>query len=592
MTIATPLANKSFVPVRLAHPQPGARSHSAGEAFVIDYGADVEKEIDRLTAAVAEMTLPKGWAARWTAIMLLENDYEVVTQMEARPGGKALLAYVRERSEVLRQIYGDDIDLLVTDRRYGYINGVVHLVLKTRELDRLAVTDRIDAVVTHRWLGLPIFLTVMYLVFRLVIDVSAPFLDWVDFIITGPVAEWVTRILTFLNAPDWMISLAVDGIIAGVGGVLVFVPGLVVLYFFLALLEDSGYMSRAAFVMDRFMRYVGLHGKSFIPLVLGFGCGVPAIYATRTLPSRRDRILTALLVPFMSCAARLPVYVVFGLAFFGAYAGTVIWALYAGGILLAMAAAWIYTRTLLKPDGRSSFILEMPPYRRPQWRGLMIHMWENTRQFVRKAWTIILGVSIVMWLLMNLPLGVEQTRDSYYGRVSATVAPIFAPLGFGDWQSTGALLSGFVAKEVVVSTLSQVYATEGGFADAVEEEAAYGPTTLAEDAGYIVVGFVQATVESLKTLLSIIPGVHLTQETADEIPSSSLTIALQRHFTAASALSFLVFVLVYVPCVTALSAMRKEFGGRWALFSALYQTALAWVLALIVFNVALLAGLG
>jgi len=556
--------------------------------FHIDYGQDVERAIEELTAHLSQFgALPANWGARWTAIKLLEDDYEVVTQVQTLRGGIEAVEFSRQQIASLRTIYGDDVDLLIADRRYGYINGLVRQVHTANDHDRLAMTERIDSIVTHRWLGLPIFLVVMYLVFRLVIDVSAPFLDWVDFVITGPVSNWATRLLTFAQAPEWLHSLAVDGVIAGVGAVLVFVPGLMVLYFFLAVLEDSGYMSRAAFVMDHFMRYVGLHGKSFIPLVLGFGCGVPAIYATRTLPSQRDRVLTALLVPFMSCSARLPVYVVFGLAFFGTQAGSAIWVLYAGGIVLAMAAAWVYTHTILKPDRSSHFILEMPPYRRPQWRGLFIHMWENTRQFVRKAWTIILGVSIIMWLLMNLPLDAESTRESYYGRVSAAAAPAFAPLGFGEWESTGALISGFVAKEIVVSTLAQVYAAEAGIAEEFAEDS-YGPTTLMEDFGYIVVGFATATMDSVKTLISIIPGVNLAGAEPEDEPSSSLTLALQRHFSTASAIAFLVFVLVYVPCITAISAMRKEFGGKWALFSAVYQTALAWVLAFVVYRVALL----
>lgn len=573
--------------------KPIERLQHETEGFRIDYGQDVEDAVDALAVFLAQnVPLPANWGARWTAIKLLEDDYDVVTRVQTLAGGLDAVDRACSHIAGLRTIYGDNVELLIADRRYGFINGLVRQVYTSNNHDRLETTERIDSIVTHRWLGLPVFLGVMYVVFRLVIDVSAPFLDWVDFVITGPVANWVTRFLSFVHAPEWVHSLAVDGIIAGVGGVLVFVPGLMVLYFFLALLEDSGYMSRAAFVMDRFMRYVGLHGKSFIPLVLGFGCGVPAIYATRTLPSRRDRVLTALLVPFMSCAARLPVYVVFGMAFFGTRAGTVIWGLYAFGIALAMVAAWLYTHTILKPDHTSHFILEMPPYRRPQGRGLLIHMWENTRQFVRKAWTIILGVSILMWVLMNLPLSAETTRDSYYGRISAAVAPVVAPLGFGEWESTGALISGFVAKEVVVSTLSQVYASEAGFSDLAEEEETYGPTTLAEDFGYIVVGFASAAIDSFKTLLSVIPGVDLVGDAPEDAPSSTLTVALQSHFTTASALAFLVFVLVYVPCVTAISAMRKEFGSKWALFSALYQTSLAWVLAFIVYRVALIAGLG
>jgi ferrous iron transport protein B len=254
---------------------------------------------------------------------------------------------------------------------------------------------------------------------------------------TDRVASRLSLLLDLVPAPAWIRSLIIDGIVAGVGGILVFVPGLLILYFFLALLEDSGYMSRAAFVMDRFMRIVGLHGKSFIPMILGFGCAVPAIYATRTIASRRDRVLTALLVPLMSCSARLPVYVVFGLAFFGARAGTVIWAMYALGILVAMIAGLIFTNTILKPDVSSAFVLELPPYRQPALKSVLIHMWENTREFVRKAGTTILSASIVMWFLLNLPWGVVDQRDSFFGKFSGAIAPVFAPLGFGNWETGG-----------------------------------------------------------------------------------------------------------------------------------------------------------
>ncbi len=281
------------------------------------------------------------------------------------PNGEQIIMLAQKGGEHLKSMLGDDVDLLTADRRYGYINGVVRQSLQRPLIDRLTLTDRIDNIVTHKWLGLPVFFTVMYIIFRLVIDVSAPFLDWTDSVINGPISHWLSTLLDLVLAPAWMRSLLIDGIVAGVGGVLVFVPGLLILYFFLALLEDSGYMSRAAFVMDRFMRIVGLHGKSFIPMILGFGCAVPAIYATRTIASRRDRVLTALLVPLMSCSARLPVYVVFGLAFFGAKAGSVIWAMYALGIVVAMIAGMIFTSTILKPDVSSAFVLELPPYRQP-----------------------------------------------------------------------------------------------------------------------------------------------------------------------------------------------------------------------------------
>jgi ferrous iron transport protein B len=554
--------------------------------FRLDYGSKLEREIAHLLALFEEIKFDAGrYPHRWLAIKLLEGDVDILSRVQTMFSGGQVIEAAQQSAEKLKSMLGDDVDLLTADRRYGYINGVVRQSLHRPLIDRITLTDRIDDIVTHKWLGLPFFFAIMYIMFRLVIDVSAPFLDWTDAVINGPIANWLSFILNLTTAPAWIHSLVIDGIVAGVGGVLVFVPGLLILYFFLALLEDSGYMSRAAFVMDRFMRVVGLHGKSFIPMILGFGCAVPAIYATRTIASRRDRILTALLVPLMSCSARLPVYVVFGLAFFGARAGTVIWAMYALGIIVAMLAGLVFTRTILKPDVSSAFVLELPPYRQPSLKSVMIHMWENTREFVRKAGTTILFASVVMWLLLNLPWGVAEQRNSYFGKVSGVISPVFAPLGFGNWETSGALVTGFMAKEIVVSSMSQIY-----LSDAVEEEAAEA-TTFGEDLLGIGSGFVDAAVSSGKILLSIIPGVNLVDEET-ETQDTALSLALQKNFTPLTAAALLVFVLLYVPCVATLGAIKHEFGSSWAVTSAVYQTVVAWIAAFIVFQGGKLLGLG
>lgn len=553
--------------------------------FKLDYGRDLEAEIAQVLAALAEHQLdPTPYPRRWLALRLLEGEAELTAQIQGRPGGEAVVRLARARADYLRSAHGDDVEVLAADRRYGFISGVTRQVLRRPALDRVSLTDRIDDFVTHRWLGLPIFLAVMYVVFRLVIDVSAPFLDWVDGLINGPLAGALAALLTALAAPDWLHSLVIDGLVAGVGGVLVFVPGLMVLFFFLSLLEDSGYLARAAFVMDRFMRVVGLHGKSFIPMILGFGCAVPAIYATRTLASRRDRVLTSLLVPLMSCSARLPVYVVFGLAFFGSRAGTVIWLMYALGIGAAMLAGLVFTRTLLKPDTTSAFVLELPPYRRPALRGLLIHMWEHTREFVQKAGTVILAVSALLWLLLNLPWGVADQRDSYFGQVSAAISPVFQPLGFGNWEAAGALVTGFAAKEIVVSTLSQIYVGGAG------EAAADAPVPVTEQLLTTAGGFGQALLDAGRTLLTVIPGVSFPEtEAAPE--DTALSASLRQSFTPLSALALLVFVLLYVPCAATLGAIRHEFGWPWALLSAVYQTAIAWLAAFVIYQGGRLIGL-
>jgi ferrous iron transport protein B len=553
--------------------------------FQLDYGGKIEREIARVIAAFDELSFNTGlYSKRWLAIKLLEKDADILERVQGMAGGEEIIAVAKDRAGHVESMLGDDFDLLTADRRYGYINGVVRQSLQRPSIDRITMTDRIDNIVTHKWLGLPVFFAVMYFIFRLVIDVSAPFLGWIDAVINGPVSSWLASILGFLSAPAWMSSLVVNGIVAGVGGVLVFVPGLLVLYFFLALLEDSGYMSRAAFVMDRFMRIVGLHGKSFIPMILGFGCAVPAVYATRTIASRRDRVLTALLVPLMSCSARLPVYVVFGLAFFGSRAGTVIWAMYALGIVVAMLAGMVFTRTILKPDVSSAFVLELPPYRQPALKSVLIHMWENTSGFVRKAGTTILMVSIIMWFLLNIPWGVTNKQDSLFGKFSTSIAPVFAPLGFGNWETGGALVSGFMAKEIIVSSMNQIYVGNG-------EESASEPATLAQDVVFIGRGFVNATISSGRILLSILPGVDLVGDQA-QTENTALSTALQQHFTTLSAISLLVFVLLYVPCVATLTAIKHEFGTSWAVTSAVYQTVVAWIIAFLIYQGGLLLGFG
>jgi len=553
--------------------------------FRLDYGGKIEREIARIIASFEENKFDiQHYPQRWLAIKLLESDADILERVRAMPNGAQVIKLAQQGAEKIKSMLGDEVDMLTADHRYGYINGVVRQALHRPHIDRITLTDRVDDIVTHKWFGLPFFFAIMYVMFRLVIDVSAPFLDWTDAIINGPIAHLFSYLLNLALAPAWIHSLIIDGIVAGVGGVLVFVPGLLILYFFLALLEDSGYMSRAAFVMDRFMRVVGLHGKSFIPMILGFGCAVPAIYATRTIASRRDRILTALLVPLMSCSARLPVYVVFGLAFFGSHAGTVIWAMYALGILIAMLSGMVFTRTLLKPDASSAFVLELPPYRQPSLKSVLIHMWENTREFVRKAGTVIFAASVIMWLLLNLPWGVTNQRDSYFGIVSGAISPAFAPLGFDNWETGGALVTGFIAKEIVVSTMSQIY-IGGETAQPVQS------TTLSEDLTSIVQGFVKATVNSGRILLNIIPGVHLV-DPEKEAENTALSNALREHFTPLSAVAMLVFVLLYVPCIATLGAIKHEFGTSWAVTSAVYQTAVAWVAAFIVYQGGKLLGFG
>jgi ferrous iron transport protein B len=572
------------------------KQHNAaytGSRGLIDYGTEVENEIVTLQNFIDQDTeLRERYNTRWLAIKLLEEDDEILDKLRDTGKHAALLAQARQSVAHLRSVYGDDVDTIIADRRYGWIHGLVkETVQRTRE-ERMSLSDKIDKIVTNRVLGIPIFLVAMWIVFKMTADVSAPYLDWVDGVIGGPITNWAVAILGWLTLDGtWFESLIVDGVIAGVGGVLVFVPVLLFLYLFLALLEDSGYMARAAFVMDRLMHTLGLHGKSFLPMLVGFGCTVPAVYATRTLENEEDRKLTGFLVPMMSCGARLPVYTVFAAAFFAANAGRFVFSMYILGIALAVVTGIIMKRTLFKGKPPAPFVMELPPYRLPTFRGVWTHMWERTSMFVKRATTIIMASSILIWFLLAVPIRGDgsfantDVEDSLFAGVAGLVAPIFKPAGFGTWEASGSLVTGFIAKEVVVGTMSQIYVGGEGAEEVAE------PTTFFEDLGEIVTGFVGATIDTVKAAISIIPGVDMMGG-GEEGEDTALITALQQNFTTRQAVAFNVFVLLYVPCMVAVAAQRQEYGTRWTLFNAAYLTGLGWIAAVLINQVGALLGIG
>ena len=558
---------------------------------LVDYGRKLEKEIRSLEAEVARYpAVAAHYPARWLAVKLLEQDVDLQARLLDVEGGPALLTKAQLSYARLGESYGEDIDVIIADRRYSYIHDLVGQVMSSSG-EQLTLTDKIDRIVTHRVLGVIIFLAVMWVVFKLTADVSAPMLEWVDAVISGPITNWAAALLALAGlGGTWFESLILNGVIAGVGGVLVFVPVLMSLYIALAILEDSGYMARAAFVMDGLMAKIGLHGKSFLPMMVGFGCTVPAIYATRTLENDKDRILTGLLVPFMSCGARLPVYVLFAAIFFPRHAGTVVFSMYLLGILTALMLGFILRRTLFKDKENTALLMELPPYHRPNLRTIWTHTWERTWAFVQGAWTIILAVSLVLWFLMAVPVGADSgtfadtnVDKSLFATASGAVAPLLEPLGFGTWEASGSLLTGFMAKEVVVSTMAQVYGVEEATAETAE------PTTFLQDVSDIVTGFWHAVVDTLKTIPAII-GIDLTGEDGDEIPGG-LQQAVYSSFAASSGghaalagLAFMVFVLIYTPCMVATAAARQEFGSKWMWRSVIGQLILAWLMALVVFQ--------
>ena len=553
--------------------------------FQIDYGAEIEAEIDQIRGVIAKWSeISEAFDHRWLSLKLLEGEQDVIDRVKEFKGGIDVIKIAEAGADRLRSSATEYIRLEIADRRYEFVSQVIGEALQKPSEPQVTLSERIDRVVTHPWLGVPFFLAVMYFVFNLVVNVSTPYLDWIDTVVGGPVTNWFATLLISIGAPQWMRGLILDGVIPGVGGVLIFVPGLVVLFLFIALLEDSGYMARVAVVMDRFMRFLGLRGKSFVPMILGFGCAVPAIYATRTLESHRNRIITGLLVPLMTCSARLPVYVVFGLAFFGRNANLVIWGLYGFGVAVAAVAGLIFSRTIFKTKDQSVFVIELPPYNLPTVKSLWIHVSQRIVIFIRHAGTIILAASIVIWILLNMPLGVSKLNQSWFGRISNAIAPVLEPAGLGNWEATGSLITGLVAKEVVVSTMSQIYIGEEQDNDIPEQ------ITFGEDLADIGSGFLAATVDAGQELVEMLTPGLMIFGVETETEDTALSRALQGIFTPLKALTFLVFVLLYIPCVATLGAIRGEFGWKWAVFSAGYQVVTAWLLAVLVYQGGLLLG--
>lgn len=513
-------------------------------------GRELEEHLRELAALVTEAGLDKNVPARWIALKLLEADAEVNAFVEAHaPAGSHLLTEADRIRTHLERIVGDDAEIAIADRRYGFAAGACHEATRVTQTQRLDWTAAVDRIVLSRLLGIPIFVIFMWFLFEMVFRLGAGPTRWIEALFS-----WIGQEVTAALPPGELRSLLVDGVVAGVGGVVVFLPNIMLLFFGIALLEDSGYMARAAFVVDRIMHRVGLHGKSFIPMLIGFGCNVPAFMGTRTLESGRDRLVTILVIPFMSCGARLPVYLVIAGAFFApATAGHIIFGLYALGIALAFSAALLFRKVLLKGPS-TPFVMELPPYRVPTVRGMLIHMWERAKLFLQKAGTVILAVSIVVWFLLTHPnppgrvsiLPAEQRTNaglasSYAGRLGRFLEPALKPFG-ANWKIGIGLVTGVAAKEVVVSTLGTVYS----------------------------LGETDGNTRELRVALQHDPGLG-----------------------PLNAFAVMVFVLVYVPCVASLAVIFRETQSwKWTLFVMLYTTTLAWILATLVYQGGRFLGLG
>lgn len=465
------------------------------------------------------------------AAKLLEGDQDAAKKLQLAPEMLQKIEAIAAHYETTSR-YGDR-ETMVADARYRFIESLIaKRVQRKLAPGQLTLSDKIDKFATNRFLAIPIFLLIMLVMFLVTFGtVGSTLSDWVEYLMQDVLSPGVQRVLEALSAPQWTQSLLIDGVIAGVGSVLSFLPQITLLFLFLSVLEDSGYMARAAFVMDSFLRKMGLNGKAFIPMLMGFGCSVPAIMAARTMENDSERKMTIMLVPFMSCAARMPVYALFAGALFASHQGIIVFGLYILGIVVAILTGLALKKTLFKKND-APFLLELPPYRLPSLRTLGRHVWDKCRDFIVRAGTLILAMTVIVWVLQNFTPSLkmaDNSQDSILGVIGTFLAPVFIPLGFGTWQAVVALLSGVVAKEAIVSSLIVLYAAES--------QAALG------------------------TMLS---GV----------------------FTPLSALSFLVFVLLYIPCVASISAMRREMNSwKWCLGALAMQLGIAYAVSLLVYQI-------
>lgn len=512
----------------------------------INHGHELEHGIKEMQEHLKqEDNLRQRYSTRYLAIKLLEHDKDVEAYIATFPDAKEIIAHRDQAEQRVKEETGEDSETAIMDAKYGFIHGALKEAgYETgHDKDTYRTTHVIDRFITNRYLGFPIFLLLLFVMFSVTFYIGQYPMDWIE---AG--VAWLGEIISTTMPDGPLKAMLVDGVIGGVGSVIVFLPQILILYFFISYMEDSGYMARAAFIMDKLMHKMGLHGKSFIPLVMGFGCNVPAVMATRTIESRRSRLITMLVLPLMSCSARLPIYIMITGTFFAAhYRSLVMLSLYAVGILLAVVVSRVLSLFVIKGED-TPFVMELPPYRFPTWKAIGRHTWEKGKQYLKKMGGIILVASIIVWALGYFPhdesLSMrEQQEQSYIGRIGKTIEPVFRAQGF-DWKLDVGLVAGIGAKEVVASTMGVLYANNDSFGD---------------DEAYNNEGGKYDTL--------------LAQMTADGI-------------TPLAAYCFLLFVVIYFPCIATIAAIKGETGSwRWAVFSAVYTTLLAWVVSAIVYQV-------
>ena len=510
----------------LAH---GMRAPAKQPAYLHGVGAAIRRAAEQLQPLPLRRCSLPFYAAK-----LLEGDSAMWGQMDRIQMPQAMRNEINSIAAGMQSHANlTDKEMVLADALYDYIEEIVRASYRRPKVRQETLTERIDKIVLHRVWALPIFAFFMFLMFWCTFGPLGTLLgDGMEYLIQSVISPAIRSGLTAVGTADWLIGLICDGAIGGVGGVLSFLPQIVILFFFLSVLEDTGYLARVAFIMDTLLRRIGLSGKSFVPMLMGFGCTTPAVMAARTMENDADRRMTIMLTPFMSCGAKLPVYALVAGAIFGRHQGLVVISLYVLGILMGILAGFILKRTIFK-EVSSGFVLELPTYRMPSFKGTVLNMWQKAKDFITRAGTLIFLMSVVIWLLQNFTpsLGVAKNAgESILGVIGTFIAPVFAPLGFGQWQESVALLTGLVAKEAVVSTMNVLYGAGGD--------------------------------------------------------SAVLTGLLGSVFTPLSAYSFLVFTLLYMPCMSAFATIKREMGGwRWAFGAAAFQTALAYLAALVIYQV-------
>lgn len=519
----------------------------------INHGTELEQSIRRIKSLISRTEdIRSKYSTRYLAIKYLENDKEIESVVEQLPNRDEIISARFEENARIRALMGSGLESSLVDAKYAFVQGALAetYVPSSKKRRIHTLTEKIDAVVTNRWLAFPIFFLMLYIVFDSTFVLGEYPMRWIEWVVAG-FGGFVSSVM----ADGWLKDLVVDGVIGGVGSVLVFLPNILLLYMFISLLEDSGYMARAAFIMDRLMHKIGLHGKSFIPMIMGFGCNVPAVMATRTIESPKSRLITMLIIPLMSCAGRMPVYILIAGAFFPRHAGLVLLGMYALGIVLAIVAAKVMSRFFKDDD--LPFVMELPPYRVPTGRSIFRHTWEKGKQYLQKMSGIILICSVAIWFLGYFPNHdaygsvKEQQEHSFIGYVGKAMEPILKPMGF-DWRMGVGIVAGVGAKELVVSTLGVMYADDE-------------PVVSDGNAGQAV----------------------MSDEASDSGAETRLQKALVKTVTPPAALAYMVFILLYFPCIATFVAIKNESGGwKWAIVTAVYTIVLAWVAAFITFQLA------